>query len=108
MRKFINIVEGVYRTYRDRLRDPRFYSYTDDGDDKPQDEMDSLAMEIALKLSPEEIAAMTSLKGAVALSTDRHIRRSLEEWGLSSGFSRSGDNAEYFTPLGNLVQQYLG
>lgn len=72
-----------------------------------QAEMTAMANEIILDLSDEQVEAMTATTGGIERRTANRLGYDLERLGLSSGFSRSGDNADYFTDLGKVTQDIL-
>ncbi len=65
------------------------------------------ANEIIPTLNENQIMAMTALKGAIPIRIANQYGRSLELLGLSTGFSRSGDNADTLTELGEVMQNVL-
>jgi hypothetical protein len=69
--------------------------------------MTSMAAEIIPTLSEDQKTAMVELTGAIERRTANRLGFGLERLGLSTGFSRSGDNADVLTDLGKVTQDTL-
>lgn len=65
------------------------------------------ATAIILDLTKDQMDAMTELHGAIPLRTANHLGYGLEKLGLTTGFSRSGDNACILTDLGEITQKIM-
>jgi hypothetical protein len=70
-------------------------------------EMTAMANEIIPDLSEEQKHAMVETTGAIEQRTANRLGFALERLGLSTGISRSGDNADVLTDLGKLTQKIL-
>ena len=70
-------------------------------------EMTAMANEIIPNLSEDQENAMIETTGAIERRTANRVGFSLERLGLSTGFSRSGDNADVLTDLGKTAQAIL-
>lgn len=70
-------------------------------------EMNAMANEIIPTLSEDQKRAMVETTGAIERRTANRLGYGLEKLGLSTGFSRSGDNADVLTDLGKALQDIL-
>lgn len=70
-------------------------------------EMNEVANEIIPTLTDDQKRAMVETTGGIEIRTANRLGYGLEKLGLSTGFSRSGDNAVVLTDLGKAVQNIL-
>lgn len=70
-------------------------------------EMTAVADEIIPTLTDEQKRAMVEVTGAIERRTANRLGFGLERLGLSTGFSRSGDDADVLTDLGKVAQDIL-
>lgn len=70
-------------------------------------EMTAMANEIIPTLSEDQKKAMVEVTGAIERRTANRLGYSLKKLGLSTGFSRSGDDADVLTDLGKVAQDIL-
>lgn len=69
--------------------------------------MSTVANEIIPTLSEEQKRAMVEVTGAIERRTANRLGFALVRLGLSTGFSRSGDDADVLTDLGKVAQAIL-